>query len=96
MTNHRFMEKDDFTIRAYTQQELIALYRCSKPTFHKWLKHFEKELGPRIGHFYNPRQVKIIVENLGIPFGLIFIIARIVLLPFDLKTSLFFISLGCN
>ena len=61
------MKNDPFNIQSYTQKELAVHYSCSVKTFKKWLYHLEQELGPRVGHFYNPRQVKIIVEQLGMP-----------------------------
>jgi hypothetical protein len=61
------MHDNTFTIRPYTPQELAASYRCTTRTMYKWLQHLKKELGPRVGHTYNPRQVKIIVEQLGAP-----------------------------
>jgi hypothetical protein len=32
-----------------------------------WLEDMDKELGNRRGHFYTPKQVKIIFEEFGIP-----------------------------
>ncbi len=61
------MRQEGFQIRSYSQQELINLYRCTEKTFRKWLRHLDKEVGPRIGHYYNPRQVRIIVAQLGEP-----------------------------
>lgn len=61
------MTQDNFPIRPYTPKELAKLYRCSVRTMTKWIQPFGKEIGPRIGHFYNPRQVKIIAAQLGTP-----------------------------
>jgi len=58
---------DEFAIRSYTHKELAGRYHCSGRTLKKWLLQHEAELGPRIGHAYNPRQVRIIVERLGEP-----------------------------
>ena len=54
-------------LKAYSLKELAGLYECSSKTMRTWLKPFEKELGPRMGHYYTPKQVKIIFERLGIP-----------------------------
>lgn len=54
-------------IRPYSNKELCVLYGISDKTLHKWLKPFNKEIGSRIGRFYNIMQVKIIFKNLGIP-----------------------------
>ena len=61
------METTVFSIKPYTHKELAALYRCSKKTLRTWLQLIEKELGPKAGHTYSPRQVRIIVEKLGEP-----------------------------
>ena len=61
------MNQDDFPIRPYTPKELAASYGCAPRTMYKWLQHLKKELGPRVGHTYNLRQVKIIVAQLGTP-----------------------------
>ncbi len=61
------MEQVGITIQPYTFKELAALYRCTGKTFRKWLRQIEDELGPRAGHCYCPRQVRIIVERLGEP-----------------------------
>ncbi len=54
-------------IRPYTHKELAAHYHCKVKTLSRWLQQMQDDLGPRIGHFYNPRQVRIIVERLGEP-----------------------------
>ena len=33
----------------------------------EWLKPHEEAIGIRIGHFYTPKQMKIIFEKIGIP-----------------------------
>ncbi len=74
------MEKDEFPIRAYTIKELASLYRVSTKTFRKWLAKMKTDIGPRIGHFYNPAQVKAIVQHMGKPFTwLIALFAKIFL-----------------
>lgn len=62
------MEKDEFPIRAYSIKELAGFYRVSTKTFRKWLSKMGTDIGPRIGHLYNPKQVKAIVDYLGMPF----------------------------
>jgi len=61
------MKDSGFTIQPYTLKQLAALYRCTERTLNKWLKQLKKDLGPRVGHFYNPKQVRVIVERLGEP-----------------------------
>ncbi|MFN8314725.1 MAG: hypothetical protein U0289_18100 [Cyclobacteriaceae bacterium] len=60
------MERD-LQIRPYTFKELNLMYGCSAKTFRKWLRKIDSDLGPRMGNFYNPRQVRIIFEKLGVP-----------------------------
>ena len=62
------MEKDEFPIRAYSIKELAGFYRVSTKVFRKWIAMIETNIGPRIGHLYNPAQVKVIVQHLGKPF----------------------------
>ena len=54
-------------LRAYSKTEIAELYKLSMKSLTKWLVPLEKELGPRIGRFYNPKQVEIIFKELGIP-----------------------------
>lgn len=54
-------------IKAYSISELANLYDRSTKSMKTWLKPIEKEIGPRMGHFYTPKQVKIIFEEIGIP-----------------------------
>lgn len=46
---------------------MAGLYEISKKTLNKWLIPFEDEIGERRGHFYNPKQVGIIFDKLGLP-----------------------------
>jgi hypothetical protein len=59
--------KTEVQLKAYSLKELAGFYECSLKIMRTWLKPFEKEIGPRIGHYYTPKQVKVIFENLGIP-----------------------------
>ena len=54
-------------IRPYTTKELVELYGVSIPTFIKWIKKFEDELGEKQGWFWNIKQVRLIFEKLGKP-----------------------------
>ena len=62
------MEKDEFNIQSYSTKELADHYKVSRKTLRGWLKRLRADIGIRFGHYYNPRQVKIIVEKLGRPF----------------------------
>ncbi len=54
-------------LRAYSVSELAGLYDVCSRTFKKWLEPCEAEIGPKHGRFYTVRQVKIILEILGLP-----------------------------
>lgn len=66
------MEQDKTTaqkihIKTYSVKEVAGLYGISGKTLKNWLSPFEIEIGERRGYFYNPRQVGIIFERLGLP-----------------------------
>jgi hypothetical protein len=66
------MEQDEFVtpkikLKAYSKKEVAQLYEISPKSLQTWLTPFEKELGPRVGRYYNPKQMRIIFEKLGIP-----------------------------
>ena len=69
------MEKDEFQVKAYSNKELANHYKVSTKTFSKWVTRLKANIGPRIGHFYNPQQVKIITDTLGKPFSWLGILA---------------------
>jgi len=54
-------------LKAYTLKEVAEIYQVSDRTMRRWLMPFNKEIGPRLGHHYCPKQVKIMFEKLGIP-----------------------------
>ncbi len=56
-----------FDMRPYTHKELASRYGVGRKTFLKWLKPFQNEIGPRIGHFYSTLQVATIMSKLGWP-----------------------------
>ena len=58
---------DKIRIRSYSVKEVANLYGVSGKILKKWLDDYEKEIGYRKGHFYNPKQMKIIFEKLGDP-----------------------------
>ena len=66
------MKNNEFYIRPYTIKQLAVTYNCSTKTLRKWLEILRPNLGERMGHFYNPRQVRMIIEFLGAPFVWIF------------------------
>jgi type I restriction-modification system DNA methylase subunit len=60
-------DQEVFHFRAYTVKELAIIYHCSSRTFERWMQRLAMEVGPRYGHFYTPKQVRVIVNNLGRP-----------------------------
>ena len=54
-------------LKPYSKHELMELYQVSWKIIKEWLKPHEEEIGIRIGHFYTPKQMKIIFEKIGIP-----------------------------
>ena len=57
----------EIQVKAYSKHELVDLYKVSWKVIKVWLKPHEDEIGKRIGHFYTPKQTKIILEKLGVP-----------------------------
>jgi hypothetical protein len=57
----------EIQIKAYSKHELVDLYKVSWKVIKVWLEPYEEEIGKRIGHFYTPKQTKIILEKLGVP-----------------------------
>jgi hypothetical protein len=56
-----------FSIKAYSIKELIALYGVTYTTFRSWLTKVS-DLGDYAGKKYTPAQVQKIVDHLGEPF----------------------------
>lgn len=50
--------------RPMTLKEFADRWNVSVRTVKKWLKPFERDIGPRIGNVYSPHQVKIILSKL--------------------------------
>ena len=59
---------EEFRIQAYTLKQLADAYKVPERTFRRWLQPILSLIGPRIGHYFNPKQVKKIVDYLGMPF----------------------------
>jgi hypothetical protein len=66
------MDQEEFTSHARNSKELSRYYGVDPKTFRKWLRIANLNLGPRLGNFFSPRQVKIIVEHLSRPFIFVF------------------------
>ena len=66
MEQHELVTRN-IQVKAYSKHELVELYKVSWKIIKVWLEPHENEIGKRIGHFYTPKQTKIILERLGIP-----------------------------
>jgi hypothetical protein len=70
--NRKYMKNEvdlstKIQLKAYSPREVAELYDISNRILKKWLTPFENEIGPRIGHYYSPKQMMVIFEKLGIP-----------------------------
>jgi len=54
-------------VMPYRHADLCKFYQLSGNTMRKCLLPIKEELGIRMGQYYNPRQVRIIFERLGVP-----------------------------
>lgn len=54
-------------IKPFSVTELGEFYGCSVKIIKTWLVPIEEEIGPRIGHYYTPKQVRIIFTEWGVP-----------------------------
>ncbi|MEO5978872.1 MAG: hypothetical protein ABIS36_10940 [Chryseolinea sp.] len=61
------MQSIPFEIRPMTLKELAAAYNVSKQVMRRWIKACQAEIGKRIGHFFNLRQIGVMVKNYGHP-----------------------------
>lgn len=54
-------------IRFYSRKELCALYKISSSIFSSSIAHLRDEIGKKGTKMFNPRQVRLIFEELGDP-----------------------------
>ncbi len=54
-------------VKAYSTKEIASLYNVSGRTLTRWLVPFAGEIGQRRGHYFTPKQTKIIFEKIGLP-----------------------------
>ncbi|MEK6615647.1 MAG: hypothetical protein AABZ32_05995 [Bacteroidota bacterium] len=54
-------------IKPFSLTQLAKFYGCGVKTVKTWIRHLEKEIGPRMGYYYTPKQVRIIFEEVGVP-----------------------------
>lgn len=58
-------------IKPYTTKELAPLFNMSSRTFRRNIAGIKELLGVRKGHFYNIKQVEMIIEHMGRPYEVI-------------------------
>jgi len=54
-------------LKAYSVKQVAVMYGLSGKILKKWLDPLANEIGQRKGHFYNPKQMKIIFDKYGVP-----------------------------
>jgi hypothetical protein len=60
--------KDEITSAPRNTKELANHYGITPKTFRSWLKKANLDLGTRLGNYFSPRQVRIIVAHMGAKF----------------------------
>jgi hypothetical protein len=63
--------KEGIMVQAYMPGELSRIYQISYPTFLKWVKSIESQVGVRMGQYYTAKQVEIIFKNFGVPYKIV-------------------------
>ncbi len=59
------MESRSVPITSYTGKDLASIYNISTKTVQRQVRLLEPIMGPRMGHYLTPRQVRFIVEALN-------------------------------
>ncbi len=57
-------------IRPYTGKQIAGFYNISTKMLRSWLKPHHELIGLKVGHYFNPRQVRVIFDKLGKPKNL--------------------------
>ena len=50
-----------------TVQQMADLYNVTPKVFRRWLKPLAEEIGERVGHYFTPRQIEIMIRHFGLP-----------------------------
>ncbi|HEV8285711.1 MAG TPA: hypothetical protein VGQ09_15460 [Chitinophagaceae bacterium] len=61
------MPKKKIRLDRYSVKELSVFYDVCHRTMKKWIAPFSKDIGEKVGRYYNANQVKIIFDKLGLP-----------------------------
>lgn len=65
--NNNKQEKQRLELKPYSLSDLARIYQMHRETFRNWIMPFQDEIGVRRGRFYTIKQVKIIIDKLGLP-----------------------------
>jgi hypothetical protein len=60
-------KKNSIQIKAYTLTGLAKVYNISSRSFRRWLLPHKAVIGDRVGNYFTPLQVRLIIESLGLP-----------------------------
>lgn len=60
-------EAEVLRIKVYYPFEIARIYGVTTRTLRRWLKPFKEQIGPRNGRYYSVKQVRTILNLLGIP-----------------------------
>ncbi len=52
-------------ITTYTSADLAKIYGISVTTVRRWVKPLEPVIGKRLGHYFMPKQIRVIVPELN-------------------------------
>ena len=80
--------EDDFASRPRNLKELAARYNCTPKTFRRWLNKAKLDLGVKLGYYFSPRQVKIILNHMSTPFVWLAVVTAVSVFGTDLHAGL--------
>jgi hypothetical protein len=64
--------KYEVDIKPSTTTDLAAFYGIKRDTMREQIKHMSGEIGRRVGNYFSARQVRMIINELGLPGKLVF------------------------
>jgi len=62
--------KNVIYVKPYSLKELAGMYGVTTRTLRNWMFPFQNEIGKRIGIYYSIKQVRVIFDNLDVPYTL--------------------------
>jgi hypothetical protein len=68
MKDKNQLQDDEFApVKAYTSEELRALYQVARSTWYRWMRKHRPKVGKPEGRYYSNKQVRIIFGILDPP-----------------------------